>query len=124
MSGLSATPNSYPYPNEPVWSRSERAIARKVFDAALNRELHQIVRETKQRANRIKEPADVWELEHYLTRRRKDIDSRYEFRSSRLTRTLGMLLCEQRISEEELKPFSEDKRLAIRSCSKALSEAA
>ena len=66
----------------------------------------------------------MWELEHYLTRRRKDIDSRYEFRSSRLTRTLGMLLCERRISEEELRLLGADKRSAIRSCSKALSEAA
>ena len=67
MSGPSATPNTYPYQNETIWSRSEKAIARKVFDAALKRELHEIIQETKQKANQIKEPAKVWELERYLT---------------------------------------------------------
>ena len=100
MNSPSAIPNTYPYQNEPVWSRSEKAIARKVFDAALKRELQDVMQETKQMANQIKEPADVWELERYLTERRKDIDRKYDFRSSRLTRVFGMLLCERRITEE------------------------
>ena len=65
-------------------------MARKVFDAALKRELQAVMREAKQMANKIKEPADVWELERYLTQRRKDIDRRYQFRSSRLTRVFGV----------------------------------
>jgi len=56
MSSPSATPNKYPYPNEPAWSRSERAIARAAFDAALQRELREIMREIKGRATQIKEP--------------------------------------------------------------------
>lgn len=87
-----------PYPNEPIWSRLEKVLARKVFDAALNRELQDIMQETKQIANQIKEPADVWELERHLTEHRKDIDRRYDFRSSRLARVFGMLLCECRIT--------------------------
>ena len=122
MSCPSATTNTFPYQNEPIWSRSEKAIARKVFDAALKRELQDVMQKAKQMANQIKEPADVWELENYLTRRRKDIDSKYDFRSSRLTRMLGTLLCECRISEEELRGLREDKRKAIRSCAKILSE--
>ena len=39
MTSPSATQDSYPYQNEPIWSRSEKAIARKAFDAALKREL-------------------------------------------------------------------------------------
>lgn len=124
MSEPSATQNAYPYPNEPSWSKSERAIARKVLDAALKRELQQVMRDAKQMANQIKEPANVWELEGYLTRRRKDIDRKYEFRSSRLTQVFGMLLCERRISEEELRGLREDKMRAIRSSAKVLSEEA
>jgi hypothetical protein len=52
------------------------------------------MQEVKQMANQIKEPADVWKLERYLTKRRKEIDRRYDFRSSRLTRVFGTLLCE------------------------------
>lgn len=66
----------------------------------------------------------MWELEGYLTRRRKDIDRKYEFRSSRLTQVFGMLLCERRISEEELRGLREDKMRAIRSSAKVLSEEA
>jgi hypothetical protein len=112
----------HPYRNEHNWSRPERAIARKVFDAALRRELQEVMRAAKETANKIKEPADVWELERYLTQRRKDIDQRYEFRSSRLTQVFGMLLCERRIREEELRGLGEDKRKAIRACAEVLSE--
>jgi len=122
MSDTSATQNTYPYQNEPRWSRSEKALARKVFDAALKRELQQVIREAKQMANQITEPANLWELERYLSERRKDIDRRYDFRSSRLTRVFGTLLCERRISEEELRGLGEDKMKAIRSSAKVLSE--
>lgn len=122
MGNRSASPNTYPYQNEPIWPRSEKTIARTAFDAALKRELQEVVREAKQLANHIKEPADLWELEHYLTQRRKDIDRKYDFRSSRLTQVLGKLLCERRISEEELRGLREDKMKAIRSCAKFMSE--
>ena len=73
-------------------------------------------------ANQIKEPADVWELEHYLTERRKEIDRKYDFRASRLTRVFGTLLYDGRVTEEELHGLREDKIEAIRSCAKVLSE--
>ena len=91
MSGPSATPQTYLYRNEPIWSRSERGIARRIFDAALKRELHQAMQETKQKASRIKEARDLWALERHLTDRRKDIDRKYDFRVSRLTRVFGTL---------------------------------
>ena len=59
MSSASATPNTYPYQNEPNWSKSEKAIARTVFDAALRWELQDVMQQAKQMANQIKEPADV-----------------------------------------------------------------
>ena len=64
----------------------------------------------------------MWELEGHLTERRKDIDRRYEFRSSRLTQVLGILLCEGRIAEQELRGLQDDKVKAIRSLAKILSE--
>jgi hypothetical protein len=124
MSSPSATPNTFPYHNEPKWSKSERAIARTAFDAALRRELQDVMQKAKQMANQIREPADVWELERYLTQRRKDIDRRYDFRSSRLTRVFGTLMCESRITEEELRGLGEDKLKVIRSFAKGLSDEA
>ena len=31
-------------------------------------------------ANQIKKPSDLWDLEHHLTQRRKEIDRKYDFR--------------------------------------------
>ena len=74
MTSPSATQDHYPYQNEPIWSRSEKVIAYRVFDAAVKRELHEIKQEAKRKTNQMRELVDVWELERYLTQRRKDID--------------------------------------------------
>jgi hypothetical protein len=122
MSNPSGPENTYPYQNEPTWSKSEKAIARTAFDTALKRELQDVMRKTKQMANQIKEPADLWELEHYLTERRKEIDRKYDYRYSRLTQVFGRLLYEKRLSEEELRDLREDKLKSIRSFAKFLTE--
>jgi Photoprotection regulator fluorescence recovery protein len=122
MSSPSATPNTYPYQNEPTWSKSEKAIARTAFDAALKRELQDVMHKTKQMANQIKKPADIWELEYYLTERRKEINRKYDYRYSQLRHVFGRLLYEGRVSEEELRGLQEDKLKSIRSLAKFLAE--
>jgi hypothetical protein len=122
MTSPSATQDSYPYQNEPIWSRSEKAIARRAFDAALKRELHEVIQEAKQMANQINEPGDLWDLEHYLTQRRKEIDRKYDYRYSQLTQVFGRLLHESRLSEEELRGLRDDKLESIRSFARFLAE--
>ena len=115
MSSRSTTTDRYPYQKEPIWSKSEKAIARKVFDAALGRELHEVIQKAKQMANEIQQSSDLWDLEKYLTQRRKEIDRKYTYRHSELTQVFGRLSHERRISEEELRGLSEDKLRSIRS---------
>ena len=115
MTSPSATQDSYPYQNEPIWSRSEKAIARRAFDAALKRELHEVMQKTKQMASQIKEPSDLWDLERYLTERRKDIDRKYDTRGSRLKDVLGRLLYENRLDEKDLRGLREEEMKSIRS---------
>ena len=122
MNSPSAIQDSYPYQNEPIWSRSEKTIARKAFDAALGRELHEVIQEAKKMASQIQQSSDLWDLELYLTQRRKEIDRKYDFRGSRLTDVLGRLLYENLLGEEELGGLREDKRKAIRSFAKFLAE--
>jgi hypothetical protein len=50
-----------------TWSPSEKAFARKAFDAALSRELHEVIQEAKQMASQITQSSDLWDLEHHLT---------------------------------------------------------
>ena len=122
MTTLSATQNRYPYQNEPIWSRSEKTVARAAFDAALKRELQKTMQEVKQMANQVNEPAALWDLEHYLTQRRKEIDRKYEYKYSQLTHVFGRLLYEQRLREEDLLGLQEDKLKLIRSFATFLAE--
>jgi hypothetical protein len=119
---IPASQDSYPYQQELIWSKSEKAIARTAFDAALGRELHEVIQKTKQMANAIQGSADLWDLEHYLTRRRKEIDRKYAFRGSRRTDVLGRLLYENRLGEEDLRGLREEKMKSIRSFAKFLAE--
>ena len=122
MSSPSATQNTYPYQNEPIWSRSEKIIARKAFDAALGRELHEVIQEAKKMASQIQQSSDLWDLEYYLTERRKEIDRKYDYRYSQLTQVFGRLLYEKRLREEDLRGLREDKLKSIRSFAKFLAE--
>jgi hypothetical protein len=122
MTSPSATPDRYPYQNEPIWSRSEKTIARTAFDAALARELHEVIQEAKKMASEIQQSSDLWDLEHYLTERRREIDRVYDYRYSRLTHIFGKLLYEKRLREEELRGLREDKLNAIRSVAQFLAK--
>ena len=124
MTSPSVTQDRYPRQNEPIWSRSEKAIARKAFDAALKRELHEVMQKTKQMASQIKESSDLWDLERYLTERRKAIDRKYDTRGSRLKDVLGRLLYENRLGEEDLGGLREDKLESIRSFAQFLRDGA
>ena len=122
MSSPSATQDRYPYQNEPIWSRSEKIVARRAFDAALGRELREVIQETQKMASQIQQSSDLWDLEHYLTERRKEIDRKYDYRYSQLTHVFGKLLHEKRLREEELGGLREDKLKSIRSFVKFLAE--
>src|SRR3984885_10513666 len=109
MNSPSATQQSYPHQNDPIWSRSEKTIARKAFDVALGRELHEVIQEAKKMASQVQKASDLWDLEHYLTERRKEIDRKYDSRGSRLKDVLGRLLYENRLREEDLRGLREEK---------------
>ena len=124
MTSPSSSPiqNGYANQRSLTWSKSEKAIARKVFDAALKRELHEVIQEAKHMASQIQQPSDLWDLEHYLTERRKQIGRKYDYRYSQLMFVFGKLLCEIRLGEEELRGLREDKLKSIRSHAKFLAE--
>lgn len=73
-------------------------------------------------ASQIQQSSDLWDLEHYLTERRKEINRKYDYRYSQLTHVFGRLLYENRLTEEELHGLREDKLKPIRSFAKFLAE--
>jgi hypothetical protein len=106
---------------ELTWSKSERAVARKTFEQALNRELQEVIQQAKQMAADVTEPSSLWDLEHHLTKCRKEINRKYEYRASKLVFVFGTLLHEGRLTEQDLRGLREDKLEAIRSYADFLS---
>jgi hypothetical protein len=96
------------------WSDSETKIARRAFDAAVQRERAAVMSRFKELAASASTPQDMWADEDYLTKQRRQIDAKYDYRYSQLIFVFGRLLREQWVKEEELKGLSEEKLVYIR----------
>ena len=83
-----------------TWSHAEKVIAREAFRRVLGREFREVIAKTKEMAKNIEQPADLWELEGYLTDSRKDVDRRYDYRYSVLPLVFGNLVRQGRLSME------------------------
>ena len=116
MSGLPTQPTQdyWTSMREARWSAGEKALARRVFELALKRELDQIIQDAKARVAKIKEPSELWVLEHWLTKRRNDIDRKYDYRYSVLPQVFAVLIHEGRVSLDDLRELGEEKVEYIR----------
>ena len=102
-------PNLYTMIRSLKWSSAEKVIARKAFEHALQQDLGAIIRQAKKMAARIEQPSDLWELERYLTERRKEIDRQYDYRYSGLLSVFADLIQKGRLREQDLQGLSEEK---------------
>jgi hypothetical protein len=50
-----------------------------------------VIQEAKKMASQIQQSSDLWDLEHYLTQRHREIDRKYDYRYSQLTQMFGRL---------------------------------
>jgi len=92
------------------WTEREKKLARQVFDTALHGELADLMRRCKSDAAAIAEPDELWELEERLSRWRREIDSKYDFRYAQLPLVFARLLREGRIQPAQLEGLSADKQ--------------
>lgn len=92
-----------------VWSESEKKVARRVFRAALDAELAQLIADFKTRAAAVTVPDDLWSIQQHLYRARGEIDIKYDYRYSQLPLVFGRLLRESRIQESDLAGLADDK---------------
>jgi hypothetical protein len=99
------------------WSHAEKTVARRAFDLALGRELEAIILETKKRAAKIAETAQLWDLGNWLTERRQEIDKRYDYRYSVLPLVFAQLLRDGRLTEDDLHALGQEKLDVIRRAS-------
>ena len=91
------------------WSDTEKVIARKAFEHALQKELHEVIQKAKRMAATIEQPSDLWELESFLAKRRNEIDRKYDYRYSVLPEVFVNLVREGRVGEQQLHGLAEDK---------------
>jgi hypothetical protein len=99
------------------WSHAEKTVARRAFDLALGKELEALLQEAKGRAARIEEPSELWDLESWLTERRREIDRRYDYRYSILPLVFAQLLRDGRLTEDDLHGLGQEKLDLIRRAS-------
>lgn len=114
MASLHSFGNPHTAMRDLKWSPAEKAIARKAFERALQRELEEVIQEAKDKAGKIEQPSDLWDLEHYLTKCRHEIDRKYDYRYSILPIVFGTLVREGRLSAEDLQGLGPDKLEYIR----------
>ena len=62
----------------------------------------------------VKTPSELWEFDHYLTRGRKAIDAKYDYRCSRLPILFGQLIQNGQITVDDLLGLAEDKLALVR----------
>ena len=103
--------------HELMWSHAEKAIARRAFDLALGKELDALILEAKDRAAKIVEPSELWDLEGWLTQRRREIDRRYDYRYSILPLVFAHLLRDGCLTEDDLHGLEQEKLDLIRRAS-------
>ena len=99
------------------WSNAEKKVARRAFDLALGKELDALILEAKDRAAKIVEPSELWDLEGWLTQRRREIDRRYDYRYSILPLVFAHLLRDGCLTEDDLHGLEQEKLDLIRRAS-------
>ena len=95
--------------NDLKWSKTEKAIARRAFDAAYEREWRALAAELKEKAGNIRECEDIWRLHDFLDERLKEIQDKYDYRYSVLILVFARLMNEGWLSETDLEGLGEDK---------------
>ena len=99
------------------WSHAEKTVARRPFNLAFGKELEALLQEAKGRAARTEEPSELWDLESWLTERRREIDRRYDYRYSILPLVFAQLLRDGRLTEDDLHGLGQEKLDLIRRAS-------
>ena len=96
-----------------TWSKTEKQIAKRAYDAAHKREYAKLIDKTREMAGKMREPGDLWRLHDFLARTLKEIDEKYDYRYSQLIMVFARLVHQGWLSLEELEGLHEDKLAKI-----------
>lgn len=96
------------------WSGSEKKIARRAFDAALDVALAGLLAEFKSKAAAVTTDSEMWSIEDYLRRQRRTVEALFDYRYSQLCFVFAQLIVLGHLDEKQLAGLSDDKMDAIR----------
>ena len=100
------------------WTAEEQALARRIFDEALRRELEGLIETLRLQAAALDGPEDVWRFHDFLSIQRHAIEGRLEFRLAGLLFVFASFVKDGLTSLEELEGLSPDKQAKIRAMSR------
>src|SRR2546430_13310921 len=95
--------------NDVTWSQTEKRIAREAFDRAFERECQAIKLEVQAMLQREKDSRVIWRIQEYLSKRRREVDEKYDYRYSQLLFVFGRLVSQGWLTEEDLNGLRPDK---------------
>jgi hypothetical protein len=95
------------------WSTAEKKIARRAFDAALEKALAAAIADFKARAAAVSTPLEMWAIGDDLHRQRREIDRMFDYRYSQLTWVFAELIHKGFVGEAALAGLAEPKRAGI-----------
>lgn len=101
-------------PRDLKWSDSEKKVARRAYEAALDSALAGIMAEFKGKAAAAATPSEMWAIEDYLRRRRQEVDEMFDYRYSQLPFLFAQLICRGYLDEAQLAGLSGEKLDIIR----------
>lgn len=100
------------------WTAEEQALARRVFDQALRREMEDLIETLRLQAAALGGAEDVWQFHDFLSIQRHAIEGRTEFRMAGLLFVFAGFVKDGLTSLEELEGLSADKQAKIRAMSR------
>ena len=104
-----------PFKREYTWSPTQKKAARAAYDLALERELKSIRQEAGKILQQSGDDRAVWRLHDYLSKKRREVGQKYDYRYSVLMTVFTRLVSEGWITLDELSGIGSEKVDFIRS---------
>ena len=94
---------------EAKWSPADKKLARKAYQAAFLRQCTAITGTAKKMFDSSSPPDGIWRLHDYLSRERRKVDLKYDYRYSVLISVFAQLLREGWLRKADLEGLAADK---------------
>ena len=95
------------------WSNAKKKVARRAFDAALEKALAAALADFKVRAAAVSTVSEMWTIGEDLHRKRPEIDQLFDYRYSQLTRVFAGLIHLSLMNDAALAGLADEKQADI-----------